>query len=62
MARGPPELLPRLIWLSTPGAQAWTPSGPECTEQYLDVMRERQNPKPAAAAATPLSATTRGRS
>jgi hypothetical protein len=56
---GPVDPLRRLLWLSTPEAQAWVPDRAECDAQYSEVLLERQKPK---APATVLSATTTVRS
>jgi len=37
---GPVDPLRRLLWLSTPEAEAWVPSGPECDAHYFEVLRE----------------------
>ena len=45
---GPSEPLARLRWLTTPEAQAWVPSGPECTSHYLAISQERNKPRTPA--------------
>lgn len=50
---GPTDLLHRLLWLATDEAQAWVPSGPECTAHYMTWLEEARKPKTPA---TPLHA------
>src|SRR5262249_36883216 len=44
---GPLQPLPRLLWLATEEAEAWTPTAAQLRQQYADWERSLYAPQPA---------------